>query len=298
MALWRVHLRPDAHTVDPVEICIRQGVVGIGWRVPRVPRSRDEYWNLGEKEYGYSGWRKAANAVGWRMSDNDLVWVRDFFGSYYVGRISGGWEYRHSPENLDADIVNVRPCKLHEVGPNVAGSIINSFNRGATAQRIHDETAELFSEYTISKITNTSFHYSPRVSLDIFRLLSYVDLEDIVSFFLQMTKGYIFTPSSRAPKNTTIAHEYRLFDRSSGEINLVQVKSGDQRLNPADYYSSPYKFYLFSPDGYAAPSERRHVVCLERRDIEKFLWENRSVFPFHISAWLDLYDEVLESNEG
>jgi hypothetical protein len=52
MSIWRVQLRPDSDNIALVDVCIRQEVVGIGWRVPTRPADRDEYWSLGEKEYG------------------------------------------------------------------------------------------------------------------------------------------------------------------------------------------------------------------------------------------------------
>lgn len=292
MTVWRVHLRPDADSVDPVDVCLRQEVVGIGWRVPTRPANRDEYWSLGEKKYGNIGWSRAANAIGWRMAIGDLAWVRDFYGAYYLGRISGEWEYRDDPENLKADIINVRPCKLFRVGTNVAGKIVNCFRPSATVQQIRDDTSELFSTFVFNQLTGGNLPLMPPQNFDIFSLLSDVDLEDVIGLYLQHSKGLLFVPSSRSRQNTTLSHEYQLIDSESGRPTYVQVKSGNVTLDPRDYYHFPDKFYLFSPAGYFRTSTRKHVVCLDRADIESFLSSARNFLPPNISSWLDMRDKL------
>ncbi|MGD9584930.1 MAG: hypothetical protein AB7V26_14840 [Lysobacterales bacterium] len=300
MAIWRVHLRPDSDDIDPVEVCIRQEVVGIGWRVSTRPADLDDYWSLGEKEYGNTGWSRAANAIGWRMATDDLVWVRDFFGAYYLGRISGDWEYRDAPENLKADIVNVRPCKLHRVGTSIAGKIINCFRPSATVQEIHDETAELFSLSVFNRLTNANLPLPSPPSIDIFSLLSDVDLEDVIGLYLQREKGLLFVPSSRSRQNTTLSHEYQLVDPKTGLPTYAQVKSGNVTLDPRDYYKFPHEFYLFCPAGYVCPSTQRHVICLDCGEIETFLNTNRSFLPLNVVAWQNLREalKVNRKNPG
>lgn len=294
MKVWRVHLRPDADEIDPVDVCIRQEVVGIGWRVPQKSSNRDEYWDLGKEKYGDVGWSRAANAIGWRMEVGDLVWVRDFFGIYYLGKITGEWEYRDDPENLKADIINVRPCKLYRVGSNVAGKIINSFRPSATVQQIHDETAELFSVFVYNKVANDNLPFPPIEKIDIYSLLSDVDLEDIVGLYLQKKENLLFIPSSRSRRNDTISYEYQLVNPKNGQPVFVQVKSGNSILDPSNYYKSIHKYYLFSPSGYTNPSEKEYVICVSRSEINDFLDSSRNLLPLNISAWLDLRDLLIE----
>ncbi len=288
MAVWRVHLRPDADDIDPVDVCIHQEVIGIGWRVPKKPADRDEYWSLGEEKYGDVGWSRAANAIAWRMSIGDLVWVRDFYGAYYLGRVTGEWEYRDTPENLKADIINVRTCKLHRVGTSVAGKIVNCFIPSATVQKIHDETAEIFSIFVFNQLAGANIQFTSPHKIDIFSLLSDVDLEDIIGLYLQKKKGLLFIPSSRSRQNTTLSHEYQLVNPKTGQPTYAQVKSGNVTLDPRDYYKFPHEFYLFSPSGYVCPSTLNHVICLDSGEIESFLETTRSFLPLNIAAWLDL----------
>lgn len=294
MKVWRVHLRPDADGINPVDVCIRQEVVGIGWRVAKKPSDRDEYWALGKKMYGSLGWSRAANAIGWRMEVGDLVWVRDFFGLYYLGKITGEWEYRDDPENLKADIINVRPCKFYPVGSNVAGKIISSFRPSATVQQIHDETVELFSVFVYNKVASDNIPLPPIERIDIYSLLSDVDLEDVVGLYLQKKEGLLFVPSSRSRRNDTISYEYQLMEPKSGYPIFVQVKSGSVVLDPSKYYGSPYKYYLFSPSGYTSLPEKDHVICISRDEINDFLDSSRDLLPMNISVWLDLRDFLID----
>ena len=297
MKVWRVHLRPDADAIDPVDVCIRQNVVGIGWRVSRKPANKDEYWKLGEKEYGDLGWSRAANAIGWRMKEGDLVWVRDFFGIYYLGKIEGDWQYRDDPENLKADIINVRPCTPYRVGTSVAGKIVNCFRPPATIQQIHDETAEIFSILVFNKIAKENLPIKHLDYIDIFSLLSDVDLEDIVGLYLQHNYGLLFLPSSRSRQNTTISYEYQLIDPKTGCPAYVQVKSGNIVLDPSNYYRFPETYYLFSPAGYASPSIKKHVICIGRDEIEGFLSKARTYLPLNITAWIDFKEEYESSHQ-
>ena len=288
MTLWRLHLRPESNQVDPVQLCIRRGVVGIGWPVSRRPADRDEYWALGSVEYGNPPWSKAVRAIACRMSVGDLVWVRDFLGQYHLGRITGGWEYRDEPEYRDADIVNVRPCKLYPIRGAIPGQIVRSFIPSATLQQINDDTAKLFSILTYNELSGEMMDIPtmPSVEHDMFSLLLPEDLEDIVGLYLQSSKRYFLLPSSRSRNNSTMGYEYQLIHAGTGEPAYVQVKSGGVQLDPADYYESSDQFYLFSPAGYVRKSEEERIVCITRPSIKKFMKANTQILPRTIATWL------------
>ena len=288
MTLWRLHLRPEWNQVDPVQLCINRGIVGIGWPVSRRPADRDDYWELGSAEYGDPPWSKAANAIGWRMSAGDLVWVRDFLGQYHLGRITDGWEYRDEPEYRDADIVNVRPCKLYPIPGAIPGQVVRSFIPPATLQQINDDTAKLFSALTYNDLSGEMMEVPtmPSVERDVFSLLSAEDLEDIVGLYLQYSERYLLLPSSRSRNNSTAVYEYQLIHASTGEPAYVQVKSGRVQIDPASYYESRGRFYLFSPAGYVRRSEKGHIVCITRFSIEIFMKANTQMLPRTIATWL------------
>jgi len=171
---------------------------------------------------------------------------------------------------------------------SIAEKIVNCFRPSATVQQIHDETAELFSVFVFNQLTNSNLSFTVPLSIEIFTLLSDVDLEDVVGLYLQQKKGLLFIPSSRSRQNTTLSHEYQLVDPKTGQPIFVQVKSGNEILYPIYYYKFPHEFYLFSPAGYASPSMQSHVICLDRREIEAFLYAAKSYLPLNVTAWIDL----------
>ena len=287
MNIWRLHIRPDYKVgSDPVALCLSQGVVGIGWGVDKKPKSKEEYLKLGEKKYGDLSWRKASNIVLSLMQIDDLVWFRDFSGTYYLARVRGDWKYKDAPENQQADLFNVRDAEIYKVGTSVAGRIINSFRASATVQRILGETVSSFSQIVYNRLCSHRF-YKPKVkSQDIFDLLSDVDLEDVVGLYLQLKKNYIMVPSSRSRQNDTLFFEYQLVSKKNGEKAYVQVKSGNTTINLDNYVNFGEMFYLFSPAGYYG-NGASNVVAILKGDILAFLKKEKKLMPISVKAWLD-----------
>lgn len=291
--LWRIHIRPigpegNVDVNESVNLCLKQKVIGIGWRVDKKPSSKEDYMTLAEEKYGNTSWRSNANAILYKMELDDLVWFRDKKGIYYLGRIIGDWEYRDTEENLRTDIINVRPVEIYKVSTRVAGKIINSFIPRRTVQRINDPTSLYFSKLVYNKLSGKNF-YEENVeeNVDLFSLLSPEDIEDVVGIYLQITRGYFLIPSSRRRKNDTISYEYELVNKR-GEKAFVQVKSGNVTINPDDYKdSSEGKYFLFSPAGYNYDVKNKSVETLSRNDIEGFLREYEDIMPFNIKVWID-----------
>lgn len=282
--LWRIHLKLDTEKgTAPFDHCLRNGVVGIGWPVSRKPHDWDDYMKQGEEEYAKKhngkGWRKAANAIGPEgMQIGDLVWCRNTNGDYYIGRIESEWEYR------DNEILNnVRRCKLHYVGKHVAGKIVSSFIVRATMQQVHDKTALRFSIVMFNDVANERLPLGDLGDADLFSLLTADGIEDVVGLYLQLLKGFVMVPSSC--KSHSIAFEYMLVDPNSGRSAYVQVKGGNVRLDPANYYKEhpDTDIYLFSPRGYKGESTAAHVICLTKDEIIKFVEITKSIMPLNVS---------------
>lgn len=298
--VWRVHLRPgggpESSGTNAVRLCREQGVVGIGWQVSPTPRTPDEYWEAGSRDHGTRGWKTNARAILWRMAVGDLVWFRDLLGDYYLGRITGDWEYRDDDRNRKVDIANVRPCAIHPAGTGIPGKIISAFIRGQTLRRINDHTARLFSTVKFNQLSGENLPV-PHEGGDIFNLLSATDLEDLVGIYLQRKQNLFLIPSSRQAHSTTIQYEFELVDPETGHASYVQVKSGNERLDPAAYERAVNaepgrRYFLFSPAGYARASKRPEVVCISRAEMEAFLTEARQYLPDNIRTWIDWLDSV------
>ncbi len=293
MSLWRIHLKPDSkHNIDVADFCIRNKIVGIGWGIPQRPNTKEEYWRDGEKEYdGASNWKKAVNAMLFRMTPcEDLIWTRNKSGIYFLGQILSNWYYEDSQKHKDADIYNLRKCSWFRVGTMVCvpGKVVNSFRASATVQRVHDDTAEEYSQFLFNRLSKTDlFEVGTSKDRDVFSLLSPDDLEDVVGLYLQVCKDYVLYPSTC--KTDTQTYEYVLVSKIDSKLAFVQVKTGHSEIEIKNYESLAEWgiVYLFSTSGsYTGKSSHQNIVCLPKKEVEQFLFNQRSMMPERIQKWL------------
>ena len=112
MIVWRITINPDADTgINPRRFCLERNILGVGWPVEASgPLDWDTYQTLGTAKFYDNedkGWWPAVNAIRNRMAESDLCWTRDREGNYYLGRVEGAWEYRSTPEYINADVVKL-----------------------------------------------------------------------------------------------------------------------------------------------------------------------------------------------
>ena len=168
--VWRVYFLSGGDNTNQFGFCYQRGIIGIGWQIGRKPRDREDYRKLMKCVYGGTnlrGWDLASKAIADEMDKGHLVWARnhasdgDGDGRIYLGKISGGWKYRDDAEYRNADIVSIRPCRLHEVraadvGENAAGflrkTIADRFRLGCTVQPITNERFKQRTEEIWKKI--------------------------------------------------------------------------------------------------------------------------------------------------
>jgi hypothetical protein len=286
MKIWRFHIRPSSEDTNPVKFCIKRGIVGFGWPVDKVPISKSEYLELGENKYGYSGWRKAANALLNRVKKDDLIWFRGFDNVYYLSRITGDWEYSSDEENRKADIINFRDAEIYQVGTNVPGKLVNSFIPGATLQGSNSETLAEYSKNLFNDLSGTKRYSRENKEYDLFELLSYTDLEDLVALYLQIEKELIFVPSSRGKRNDTLFFEYELISKNSQQY-YAQVKSGNYKIDRNKYKEFPYPIYLFSPAGYSG-RELENTTSISIQEMRQFIKKHMRLLPDSLKNWIKL----------
>ncbi len=134
---WRIHLRPGR--VDVTQRCVNRSIVGIGGPISPPPESKEDYLIRGRREYEAEkiAFKRNTNAIFDGMAIDDLVWTRTPEGSFYLGRITGGWRFQD--DMSETDVVIVRPCDWQEVGPDdVLPDLNRHFKKQATVQRIRD----------------------------------------------------------------------------------------------------------------------------------------------------------------
>lgn len=289
MVLWRIHIRPSANEdIDPVEVCLEQDVVGVGWRVPEPPASKEEYYEQGEQRYGTSSWRTVLTSLLDDLEENHLVWFRDFEGIYYLARVTDGWEYRTGPAHREADLFNVRPAEIYEVERTVPGKLKNCFIPPLTLQPVNSDTVRAFSKLVFNQLSGRDVYEVPEFDLeDLFDLLDDIELEDLTALYLQLTEDYVMVPSSRESQGTTMAYEFEMISRSSSQRAYVQVKSGNVKLDPRKYEQLSGIWYLFSPAGYKTEPSTDRVRVIPRDEMQAFATDYEDQLPVSIRAWIE-----------
>lgn len=290
MQLWRIHIRPGGGQANPTlsyALCLRENVIGVGWQVEKdqdVPLIPDEYLRLGANFYG-DEWGSGRSAVGLllHMEVNDPVWMRSPQGIYHLCRVNGPWEYRDRPDNKDADIVNVRPVEIVQVGveTNVPGKVIACFRASRTIQRIRDDTALEASQRIWSKLTGGTIE-PLSANHDIFSLISAKECEDLVYVYLQM-QGWIVYPAQR--QSDTLAYEFVLRHRDDFREAVVQVKTGWSPIDLGSLPSSVDVAFAFQPNNYCIGQNPKAIV-IGRDEILRFISTHRKLVPSTISIWM------------
>lgn len=294
MNIWRIHLKADSQAgFDLRQHCLDNGIVGVGWQIDYddVPVTWEEYFQKANSAYGSTGnsWWTAMNALKNRMQLNDLIWTRDWYGNYFLGRITSEWYYDCSDECTRADIVNVRSCDWQKIGTDeaVPGKIVSSFRAGRTIQSIDDEAALMFSQITYNKNLNTAFYETKSLSgQEIFSLLSPDDCEDALAIYLQVTHDYLVIPSSC--KGSTMTYEFELKHRITGKTAVVQVKSGWTRLNRDDYKSLETDVYLFATCGEYVGTTQANIITIDPGIVRTFLFEQTHLLPEKMKLWVEM----------
>lgn len=298
MRLWRINLKPKSQQgISTSEFCFSNHIVGIGWQVDPVPKTKEEYFQYGKQKYKVGrGWSAAANAFLNRMKEGDLIWSRNRQGNYYLGSIDSDWRYESGAAFTNADIPNVRSCKWVEVGlmDSVPGSVINGFRPAATVQRIKDKSAALYSQFLYGKLSGLPFSRPMKVTeTDILRLLSDEDLEDAVAIYLQVAERCVMFPSTC--KKDTMAVECLFVSLDSGEKIGLQVKSGNYRLNLDEYASFKGKMYLFTASGNYLGQTQPNCTCLAPETLRSFVLQNKRLMPTRVQNWIN-YVETSQSS--
>ena len=154
MNLFRIHIKPRSGTDDRAAIfryCLDHRLLGVGWRVDGLANTDD--WSVYEQAAEAEPVRRSIQQPRYihaNVTPGDLVWTRDPDGQYYLARVTTGWKYWTTPEGreLDIGIANVFGCDIREVARDaVPGTVVSSFNRGRSIQRIRDPGAQAGSRH-------------------------------------------------------------------------------------------------------------------------------------------------------
>jgi hypothetical protein len=234
-------------------------------------------------------WSDIVKPVLYDIKVGDLVWVRDQATCYYLGRVTGDWEYRAEQEYKDADVINVRRCAWQRVGEmdNVPGPVISSFTARRAVQRVmRDSSALLYSRHLYAILRGEPFVPEPETAkADILELLSDSDLEDVVAVYLQVVKRAVMLPSTC--KSDTKAIECVFRSTVDGQRIGLQVKRGGSPICQDVFSSFDGTVYLFQARGCYLGSATPRCVCLVPDEIRRFAFDQRHLMPGTVQKWID-----------
>jgi len=282
VGIFRIHIRPtggEASKEETFEYCLKNELLGVGWRVSTIKSTRD--WN----EYFREASRIHNNlSICKYIKDNvhkdDLVWTRSPSRKYYLAKVLSEWEYLTTEEAVkkDIDIANVFRVKFREVPiDQVPGKVIATFRATRTIQRIADEKVREYSKYLWNLLSGESY-YSVDTSKfkDIFMMLDDEETEDLVFLYLQ-SKGWYVVPNSR--KKDSMRFEYLVVNPKTGEKAETQIKTGNVSLNKEFFSKYSYKIFLFQSNELYEGNGADNVVCIKRNELEKFLEKSLNWLP-------------------
>ena len=298
--VWRANVKtePPDEGIDPYQFCLERSIYGIGWAVEGLQTRPDwsSYLDLAATIYetsqtGARSWHNGAMFIKSSIRPNDLIWIRDYAGTFWLGRIDGEWEYSSGRDFVGADVVNTRVCRWVKVPvDDVPGSV--AICRGLF-RAITDGCVREYSKLLYNQLNKEGFSYAFALEGgSFFSFLSPDACEDLVAFYVQ-SKGFWLVPSSC--KRSTARYEFSLVERGSGKTAVVQVKNGKESLSLLDYSPADVgadSFVLFTSGGQYIGDTRPDVCCIEPSDLFKFAEDNEQSLPSRVRRLLCAYRSV------
>ena len=292
--LWRATVKTGSG--DPnrtFAFCHQNNILGVGWLLrddndaPYVPASIEECEEKGREQYpGERGFVMSVHALK-EMAVDDLIWTR-CNGIYYLCRVLSTWKYNCDPAHVREDLINFVDVEFHEIGTveMVPGKVVNTFRARSALQRINNNIQLKYSERLYNTITGTQFYPECTVKKEeILDFLQPEDVEEAVSLYLQLEKGYLVYSSTN--KLDTQTYELVAVSKDGSYKAYPQVKTGNVSLDGNNYReltAGGNKVFLFTVSG-----EYRNTMGMDiinKKELIDFIYGHKSIMPGRIRQWL------------
>ncbi|SMO48371.1 hypothetical protein [Gracilimonas mengyeensis] len=277
------------------DYCLRENLLGVGWRVPGLQSTKNwnDYYKEAIKTHGKVNVCKYINK--W-VEEYDLVWTRDQNGKYYLAKVESGWEYLNTKEakDKDIDIANVFRCEniLPVEIDEVPGKVIASFRAKRSIQKVTGFQTLEYSKFLWNKLSGKdTYDINSTKIKDVFSMLDDEETEDLIFLYLQ-TKDWFIVPNSR--KGDTMKYEFYLISKIDHSKALVQVKTGNSILNREEYLDldNQHLVYLFQSNEKYVGKQSNNIVCLSRDEIRSFIEESFPILPKAIKFKYNLVKSI------
>lgn len=161
MYVFRIHIRPEVGTAsmkDSFDYCLKNEILGVGWRIDpsKTPRTWGAY--LEEAERIHKNLQVPKYIKRW-VSSGDLVWTRDPDGQYYLAKVKSGWEYWIGPDAAEKgiDIANIFKVTFFPVSLYaVPGKVVACFRPSRTIQEISSAPAIEYTKSLWNKLSGSN----------------------------------------------------------------------------------------------------------------------------------------------
>lgn len=302
--IWRTKLRSTLEGVDhteQVEHCLKKKLIGIGWGPPDLPTGSSlEKVTQFIESCDLDGWTKnGAHTVrrfGEQARRNDFVWTRHTNGKYMLCKITGPYKFDNSKAAKAADVHQTRKVAwaLEELNDlDVPGGVVRSFiGTGSSFSRVHDPATIKLTPYLWAKLNQEPLPDLELTPEDVLqRVLDPYDVEDLIYMWLQVERGYIALP--RTQQKSTPAYEWTMVHRKNGNKGIVQVKTGDDKVDLAALRNArsdeETETFAFATSG-IRPGDDVSLVdeIIEPNDLLKFVKNHRKLLPGRLKTWFEL----------
>ena len=291
--LWRCTVKTASQDQNEFEFCRQNNILGVGWclrdaeETPYTPASIEECEEKGREQYDSKrGFVVSIHALK-EMEPDDLIWTRHN-GSYYLCRVLSKWKYNCDEAHVYEDVVNYVEVEFHEVGTveMVPGKIVNSFRARAALQRVKNDECLNYSQQLYNSLTGTQHYPGYQVKKgEILDFLQPEDVEEAVSLYLQLEKGYLIYSSTN--KLDTQTYELVAVARDGSHKAYPQVKTGGDSLDGNTYkglLAGGNKVFLFTVGGEYRNTDGMEVI--DRQELIDFICGHKNIMPGRIRQWL------------
>ena len=200
------------------------------------------------------------------IQKDDLIWIRSK-GIYYLGKKAKNSKYLYKfcddPNNnilrlgVNNQLTNIEWFEIGDES-DIPGCISTSFIGGYTLQRIQKVGSSIFSKILYNKKYKEKYNEIYYKDIDIpknntiiktfYSLLSPIECEDLLYFYLYNKFGYIAVPSTNKIETQNYAF-VMLNSKNREEKIYIQVKNGTVDIEINDYINLKGKTYLLTTNG-------------------------------------------------
>lgn len=287
-SVFRLHIRstiPHVVQEEAEAFCLESDWAGMGWGIwDETPTGLSWPQYADRKTADDGGVNPSVRMFHDRVDIGALIWTRSKDGVYWLGEVTGEWEYHGDGTAKALDQFNRRRCTWVRVGEEdaVPGKIVANFRASKTLNPIADEAAVRFSHTLFGDPTGAAEERSaPTVQEVVCTLLGAEDLEDLVAAYLQDRYDLVLV----ARGSSTPGYEYVLRSKSSGRKVVCSVKSGNSSVEMNRLpLSADVDVYAYGKSGSGAT--RDDITWIDPTDLVTFVEERPEVLPDQVHYWL------------